>query len=59
MRYLILSVLTELTGFKIRIQTAFCIDAFLKGTVFLNISYLVIYPYGLCILAVNVMSERY
>ena len=42
-----------------RIQAAFCIDASLKGTVSLNISYLVIYPYGLCILAVNVMSGRY
>ena len=50
MRYLILSALTELTGFKTRTQAAICIAAFL------NISYLVIYPYGLCTLAVNVMS---
>ena len=53
MRYLILSALTELTGFETRIQAAICTAAFL------NISYLVIYQYGLCILAVNVMSGRY
>ena len=59
MRYLILSVLNELTGFKMRIQAAFCIAAFLKIAVSLNISCLIIYPCGVCILAVNVMSARY
>ena len=47
MRYLILSVLTELTGLKMRILAAFFIAAFLTMTVSLNLSYLVIYPYGL------------
>ena len=46
MRYPILSVMTELTGLKMRIPAAFFIAAFLKMTVSLNISYLVIYPYG-------------
>ena len=59
MRYLILSVLNESTGFKMRIQAAFCIAAFLKIAVSLNISCLIIYPYELCILVVNVMSARY
>ena len=59
MRYLILFVLNELTGLEIRIQAAFCIAAFLKIAVSLNISCLIIYPYELCILAVNVMSARY
>ena len=42
-----------------RIQAALCIAAFLKIAVSLNISCLIIYPYGLCILVVNVMSARY
>ena len=42
-----------------RIYAAFCVAAFLKITVSLTISYLVICPYGLCLLAVNVMSGRY
>ena len=34
MRYLILSVLTELRGFKMRIQAAFCIASFYKNVCF-------------------------
>ena len=59
MRYLILSVLNELIGFKMRIWAAFCIADFLNIAVSFNISCLITYPYGLCILAVTVMSARY
>ena len=56
---MLLSVLKELTGFKMRIWAAFCIAVFLNIVFSLNISCLIPYPYGLCILAVNVMSARY
>ena len=36
MHYLILSLLTELTGFKMTIQAEFCLAAFIKNTVSLS-----------------------
>ena len=36
MRYLILSLLTELTDFKMTIQAEFCFAAFIKNTVSLS-----------------------
>ena len=50
---------TELTGFRIQGHILYCRFSFSLMHVFLNIMYLVTYPYILCILASNVMSRRY
>ena len=48
---------TEFTSFKRESRAAFCRAAFFLIKTFLNIVYLVMYLYMLCILSVNVKSR--
>ena len=59
MRYLILPVPLSLLVLKENLWWHFVLQLFLLINISLNIVYLVMYLYMLCILAVNVMSRRY